>query len=279
MKNWYFKCIFTSKYIKLKKVEIDSTIYIKELEDKIIDLSLRLKSSTNELNLVREQHKKTIGKLVHNLKNPIGIIFSFSDMILEDIDNQSTDKLEKYLQVIKKSADFSIQVLNAIAKYFQLEGLDSTFNFKNIDYRELVNNVLNEFKSIAEEKGITIERNFPGESIFLTADRDKISLVIRNIINNSLRFTKENSKIKITIKENLKTIETSITDEGIGISEPDLSNIFNAFYVVNTYSEDKQKCIGLGLTIAKEVVQHHKGKIIVTSTINKGTNVEMILPK
>ncbi|PHS51266.1 MAG: hypothetical protein COB01_10760 [Lutibacter sp.] len=263
----------------MKKAETGSTLYIKELEEKIIDLSLRLKSRTNELNLAREKNKKTIGKLVHNLKNPVGIIYSFSDMILEDIEDTSIDKLEKYLQVIKKSADFSIQVLNSIAKYFQLEGLDSTFNFKNIDYSELVNNVLNEFKSIAEEKGITIERNFSGKSIFLTADRDKISLTIRNIINNSIRFSKENSKIKITVIENLKTIETTITDEGIGISKTDLPNIFNAFYVVNTYSEDKQKCIGLGLTIAKEVIQHHKGKITVTSTINKGTNVEMILSK
>ncbi|MBL4939688.1 MAG: sensor histidine kinase, partial [Lutibacter sp.] len=76
-----------------------------------------------------------------------------------------------------------------------------------------------------------------------------------------------------------KTINTCITDEGIGISETDLPNIFKEFYVVNTYSEDKQKCIGLGLTIANVVIQHHNGKITVTSEINKGTNVEMTLPK
>lgn len=279
MKNWYLKCIFTLKYIKLKKVEIDSTAYIKELEEKIVDLSIRLKSKTSELNLVREKNKKTIGKLVHNLKNPVGIIFSFSDMILEDIEGYSVDKLERHIHVIKKSADFSIQLLDTIAKYFQLKGPDSIYNFKNINYTELVINELNSFNSLAEEKGTTIERNFPVEPIFLTGDRDKISLIIRNIINNSFRFSNENSKIKITIKENFNTIETNISDEGIGISETDLSNIFKEFYVVNTYSEDKQKCIGLGLTIAKEIIQHHKGKITATSTINKGTNVEMILPK
>jgi signal transduction histidine kinase len=279
LKNWYFKCIFTLKYIKLKKKKIDSEVYIKELEEKIVDLSLRLNSCTNEINLVREKNKKTIGKLVHNLKNPIGVVFSFSEMILEDIEDYSTDKLEKHVQIINNSANFSIQLLNAVAKYTQLQSPDLAYSFKKINYSELLNNVLKEFDSIAEEKGITVERNFPEESIFLVGDRDKISLAIRNIIKNSFRYSKEKSIIKIKVVENLKTIETNIIDEGIGILETDLPNIFNEFYVVNTYSEDKQKCIGLGLAISKKVIQHHKGKITAKSAIDKGTNFKMILPK
>ena len=279
MKSWYLKCIFTLKYNKLKKAELDSTVYIKELEEKIVDLSLRLKNRTKEHNLVLEKNKKIIGKLVHNLKNPIGIAFSFSDMILEDIDDYSIDKLRKHVQIIKNSAEFSIQLLNAIAKFTQLRSPDFIYNFKKIDYIELVNNVLNEFNSTAEKKSIIIERNFSDIPIFLMGDRDKISLAIRNIINNSLRYSRDNSTIKISVKENLESVNTSITDEGVGISESDLPNIFKEFYIVNTYSEDKQKCIGLGLSIANEIIQHHKGKISVTSSINKGTNVETMFPK
>jgi len=279
LKSWYLKCIFTLKYNKLKKAELDSTVYIKELEEKIVDLSLRLKNRTKEHNLVLEKNKKIIGKLVHNLKNPIGIAFSFSDMILEDIDDYSIDKLRKHVQIIKNSAEFSIQLLNSIAKFTQLRSPDFTYNFKKIDYIELVNNVLNEFNSTAEKKSIIIERNFSDIPIFLMGDRDKISLAIRNIINNSLRYSRDNSTIKISVKENLESVNTSITDEGVGISESDLPNIFKEFYIVNTYSEDKQKCIGLGLSIANEIIQHHKGKITVSSSINKGTIVEAIFPK
>ena len=263
----------------MKKAELDSTVYIKELEEKIVDLSLRLKNRTKEHNLVLEKNKKIIGKLVHNLKNPIGIAFSFSDMILEDIDDYSIDKLRKHVQIIKNSAEFSIQLLNSIAKFTQLRSPDFTYNFKKIDYIELVNNVLNEFNSTAEKKSIIIERNFSDIPIFLMGDRDKISLAIRNIINNSLRYSRDNSTIKISVKENLESVNTSITDEGVGISESDLPNIFKEFYIVNTYSEDKQKCIGLGLSIANEIIQHHKGKITVSSSINKGTIVEAIFPK
>jgi signal transduction histidine kinase len=74
-------------------------------------------------------------------------------------------------------------------------------------------------------------------------------------------------------------VETTITDQGIGISEADLPHIFEEFYVVNTYSEDKQKCIGLGLAIAKKIMELHKGNIDVNSIFEKASSFKLILPK
>lgn len=253
--------------------------YVNELEEKIIDISLQLNNKTKELNLVNESNRKSTGKLIHNLKNPIGVVFSFSDMILEDIEDYSTDKLKTHLQIIKNSANFSIQLLNSVAKYLQLQSYDYTYTFNNTDYIDLVNNVISEFKSVIVEKNIKIEQNLPETPIFLKLDKSEILLAIRNIINNAFRYSNKNTTIKVTIKENLNTIETTITDEGIGISEENIALIFNEFFVVNTYSEDKQKCIGLGLLIANKIIKDHKGEISVTSIINKGTCFKITLPK
>ena len=103
--------------------------------------------------------------------------------------------------------------------------------------------------------------------------------MLRVLIHNALRFSPNNSTIKVEVVENDKHIETIITDEGIGISESDLVNVFNEFYVVNTYSEDKEKCIGLGLSIAEIIVENHKGTITVDSELNKGTCFKLSLPK
>lgn len=252
---------------------------INDLEEKIINLSLRLKSKTNELNSVSESNKKSIGKLVHNLKNPIGIIYSFSDMIIDNIEGYSPEKLAKHLQIIKESASFSLQMLTEVAKYVQLQSPDLKFTFKSLNYIELVNNVVSEFNAKAAEKSIAIEFDFPESSIFLKVDEAEISLALRNIISNAFRYSKENSTIKITVIDYLNTVETIITDEGIGISEENLPFVLNEYFVVNTYSEDKQKCIGLGLPIATKIIQLHKGKIDVTSTINKGSSIKITLPK
>jgi len=253
--------------------------YINELEGKIVDLSLRLKSKKNELNTAKESNKKIIGKLVHNLKNPIGVVYSFSDMILEDIEDYSREKLEKHVQVMHTSAKFSIQLLNAIATYSQLQSqsLGNTRTSRN--YIDLVQNVLNEFNVIAIEKNIKIEQNFPATPIILTLVEAEISLAIKNIMNNAFRYSNENSTIKIEIKDNKDSIETIIIDEGIGISEENLPLIMNEFFVVNTYSRDKQKCIGLGLAITNKIIKNHHGKISIVSNLNIGTNVSFSLPK
>ena len=263
----------------MNKKTQNSSAYISDLEDKIVDLSLQLKGKSNELDVVRESNKMSIGKLIHNLKNPVGVIFSFSDMIIEDIEDYTTDKLEKHLQIIKNSAEFSLQMLMQVAKNSQLQSPDLNYNFKSTNYIELINTIIKEFNLKASEKNIKIEQDFLETSINLMLDKAEISIALSNIINNAIRYSNENSTIKIIVKENSDTIETIVIDEGIGISEENISAIFNEFFVVNTYSEDKQKCIGLGLSIANKIINNHHGKILVTSKLNKETSFKITLPK
>jgi signal transduction histidine kinase len=263
----------------LKKDKEKTDEYIEDLEEKIIDLSLQLKSKSNELNSIVETNKKTLGKLVHNLKNPVGVVFSFSDMIIGSLEDYTTDKLAKHLEIIKNSADFSIKMLNAIAVYSQVNSLNRGVNLKSVNYLEIVNKLLNEFETISKERNINIEKDFPKNEICLNIDESELTIALRNILNNSFRYSSNNTTIKISIKDNLDSVETTISDDGIGISDENLPHIFNEFFVVNTYSDDKQKCIGLGLTISKKIIQYFKGTITALSTIDKGSSFFVHLPK
>ena len=262
----------------MAKKEKNSDKYIPELEEKIIDLSLKLKSKSNELNAAIETNSKILGKLTHNLKNPVGVIFSFSEMILEDLEDYSTEKLEKHLQIIKNSAIFSLAFLDTISKYTRVNSPNYILKTEKINYAELVNNLVNEFKAKASEKNIGLEINVSSNDIFLTLDKDEITQALNAVFNNALRYSNENSTIKILVEETKNTVETIITDQGIGISETDLPHIFEEFYVVNTYSEDKQKCIGLGMAIAKKIIEKHKGRISAKSDLEKGTTFKIMLP-
>lgn len=263
----------------MAKKEKNSDKYIPELEEKIIDLSLKLKSKSNELNTVIETNSKILGKLTHNLKNPVGVIFSFSEMMLEDLEDYSTEKLEKHLHIIKNSATFSLAFLDTISKYSRVQSPNFILKTEQINYSGLVNDLINDFRTKASEKNIGLEVSVPSNDIFLTLDKDEITQALSAILNNALRYSNENSTINISVEELKNTVETTITDQGIGISETDLPYIFEEFYVVNTYSDDKQKCIGLGLAIAKKIIGSHNGKILVKSILEKGSNFKIMLPK
>lgn len=263
----------------MAKTEKKSDKYIPELEEKIIDLSLKLKSKSNDLNAVIETNSKILGKLTHNLKNPVGVIFSFSEMMLEDLEDYSIEKLGKHLQIIKNSATFSLAFLDTISKYTRVNSPNYSLKPEQINYSELVNGIINDFSAKASEKNIGLEVNIPSSDIFLIIDKVEITQALSAVLNNALRYSNDNSTVNISVEELKNTVETTITDQGIGISETDLPNIFDEFYVVNTYSDDKQKCIGLGLAIAKKIIEKHKGKISANSILEKGTGFKIILPK
>lgn len=263
----------------MAKNDKNSKEYIQELEEKIIDLSLKLKSKTNALNVAHETTTKILGKLTHNLKNPVGVIFSFSEMMLEDLESYTVEKLEKHLLIIKNSAIFSLALLDTISKYSRVQSPNFVLKRAPLNYVELVREAVNDFKSEASEKSIGLNLIVPENGIFLTIDEAEITQALRSVLSNALRYSNENSTIAVTVAEQKNTVETNISDQGIGISETDLKNVFEEFYVVNTYSEDKQKCIGLGLAIAQKIVEHHQGIISVKSTLEKGSNFKIILPK
>ncbi len=262
----------------MAKKEKNSDKYIPELEEKIIDLSLKLKSKSNELNAAIETNSKILGKLTHNLKNPVGVIFSFSEMILEDLEDYSAEKLGKHMQIIKNSATFSLAFLDTISKYTRVNSPNYSLKTERINFSELVNSVINDFKVKAFEKNIGLKMNFPSKEIFLTLDRDEITQALSAILNNALRYSNENSTVNVSVEETKNTVETTITDQGIGISDTDLPHIFEEFYVVNTYSDDKQKCIGLGLAIAKKIIEKHNGKISANSILEKESRFKITLP-
>ena len=262
----------------MKKPPKKTEAYIQELEEKIIDLSLKLKTNSNLLATEATKHHKLISKLTHNLKNPIGVAYSFSDMILENTASYTPEKLEKHLQIVKESSQFAIELLNSFVTFQQLNSTTCNYNFKLNNYTELLNTVVENLRKKSKKNIEIIVKDLTKEAILLNIDAEKITVALEQILQNAVRFSKENSNITIVIEANNTKVKTKIIDEGIGISKNNISEIFDAFFVVNTYDLDKQKCIGLGLTIAKKILLKHSGDILVESFLNKGTSVKITLP-
>lgn len=263
----------------MKKSGTESDAYVEELEEKIIDLHTQLKSKKDEIDLINKSHKKLVGRLIHDLKNPAGVVTSFSEMILEDIDFYDTDKLRNHIEIIKKAADYSIHFLNRTAKFLRLKSPKMTFLFNKLDYIVLLNQVIDRHKPIALDKGMNIVTNFKIKSEILLLDSEEIDKTLSNILGNAIRYSNENTTITIAVSTTKNTVKTLITDGGIGVSEEDKPKVFDEYFVASTYSSDKKKCVGLGLTMSKIIIEQHKGTISFESELDKGSEVKITLPR
>lgn len=255
----------------MSPIDKESEEYIQNLEEKIVELSLKLKQKNNQLITANKENQKVLGKLTHNLKNPIGVISSFSEMMLEDLEDYTPEKLTKYLGAINNSAKFSINFLISISKYTQVKSSEFELNLEKVNLIELIENVISKLTKKAEAKNITILKNYSENELFQNIDVSEMGVALYNIIDNAIRYSLENTTITITINQNNDKIEIICSDKGIGISEDNLPHIFEPFFVVNTYDNEKNKCIGLGLTIAKLIVEKHSGALRVNSRLNEGS--------
>jgi len=262
----------------LKMSKKRSKEYIDELEEKILELSLKLKNNKEEFKLLKVQNDEINNQLIHNLKNPVGAVFSFSEMMLFENGKRDINKFNKHLQIIHNSSEFSIAILNKFSKY-----LGSTSNknisVERIEYVSFLEKTLSGFQLMAIEKNNLISFDFDKKQVFLNFNEDDISFVINALIHNALRYSSDGGKIAVEIFEDGSQLTTKISDAGMGMSDKDLFKVFTPFFVVNTYSDDRKKCIGLSLAIVKKIIKKHGGSIKITSALNTGTTVIFSLPK
>jgi len=263
----------------LKESNKISAAYIEELENKVVDLSLKLKGKEFELATIEKENHERIRKLVHNLKNPVGVAYSFSELIAENSEKIPKNKLDKYIDVIKKSTNFSIETLNTIANLNRLKSPSFRLNLQKTNYCEFLTARLNEFNAEITCKNIVITTAYPNHAINLNIDKDEIALLIGVLMKNAIAYSSNNSKIEIVVTETDTAIETSITDQGIGISASNLKAVFNEFFIVNTYSQDNRNCIGLGLAIASIILKYHKAEIKAHSILGEGSSFIFRFPK
>ena len=120
----------------MKKIEDKSENYTNQLEEKIVELRLQLKAVSNTLKTVNIENDRLISMLIHNLKNPIGISYSFSDMILAGIENYDAEKIQKHVQIIKNSSQYTIELLNSFSEYNQLKNSSTDYNFQLKNYNK-----------------------------------------------------------------------------------------------------------------------------------------------
>lgn len=247
------------------------------LEDKIVELSLKNKRLSAELEAIKNDNCKVINTLIHNLKNPVGSSFSFSEMLVENSAIFDEEKTTKYLSIIKNSSQYAIEILNAFAKLNSLKSTNFELNIRNENYNSFISNSIEFSKNKYADNNVSFNVNVE-DNIYCNFDKTELKYVIDQLINNAVRFSENNATISVNVKKNDTKIITTITDHGIGFEAENATKLFNEFYVENTYDVYQKKCLGLGLTFVKKIINLHKGSVTILNNLPTGTTVQFVLP-
>jgi signal transduction histidine kinase len=212
----------------------------------------------------------------HELRTPLSVILGYATFLRDDVEGVASEQLEIVLSSamkLRSLIDDMFNLRHIQANEIQLER--SIFSLK-----QLVLDVVKELAQIVTGKNLVLTTKFtPKDSpLNLDADRQKIYLVIANLVYNALKFTPEGGRIHIGIEFKEHKYRISVIDTGIGISKIERDRIFDQFYQVEDPLTRRYQGMGIGLSITKGMVEVHKGRIWVESVVGKGSKFTVILP-
>ena len=209
--------------------------------------------------------RKSLFKITHEIKNPIAVCKGYLDMF----DPNNKKHIEKYIPIVKQEINRTLTIMN---DFMELSRIKLEFDIMDIEM--LLEEVLNTYDNLVNEKNIKFEYKILDEDIYINGDYNRLKQVLINIIKNSIEALEEIDNGIISIDYKLKNdyVIINIKDNGIGMSDEVKERIFEAFYTT------KKQGTGLGVNLSKEIIEGHNGKISYESAINKGTKVEIILP-
>ncbi|MDO6596397.1 ATP-binding protein [Oceanihabitans sp. 2_MG-2023] len=218
-----------------------------------------------------------ITNITHEFRTPLTIILGYLDNLKEQF--LEKDDVTTSLNTIEQNSNSLLNLVNQMLDLAKLEKGQLNINLIQNDIVAFSSHITNSFLSIAKDKQIKLNFNSNPEKIIMDFDAEKMRQILTNLISNALKFSPEDSELKIHInKLKNSTLQILIMDEGYGIPEEELPLIFDRFFQVENNEHKISQGTGIGLALTKELVELFKGSISVKSTLGTGTTFTITLP-
>ncbi len=268
------------------KVNISRSINggIQKVYGLINNISLRKKAEEDLIktkdNLVKlnETKDKFISIVSHDLRTPFSSILGFTDLLLTDEELTDEEK-NQYIKYIRDSSKSMLSLVNSLLDWTRLQTGRITIEPERVDANSIIEKSINVLSGAAFQKNIDLI-SLVGNDIFIFVDKELIGQVFNNLISNAIKFTRNDGNIIISVNPSDKSrfVEFSIKDNGIGIKEEHLQYLFKVESKFTSEGTSGEKGSGLGLSLVKEIVEKHGGKVWVETEYGKGSDFRFTLP-
>lgn len=241
------------------------------------ELEKLVSERTKELEELDATRDKFFSIIAHDLKNPFLTLQGYSELLLTEFDSLTDKEKRDFLIQINMVAKRSYQMLENLLHWSRTKTGKIEFNPTSFNLTALLNNVLEVCTKTAELKKITLKSDVTGD-VTVYADEDMMRIILRNILQNAVKFSNENGTINVTHERMDEEIVICINDDGVGMDEDTVENLFHFGKIKSRMGTAGEEGTGVGLLLCKEFVDMHKGRIWVESEPGKGSKFCISLP-
>ena len=293
---------FTEVYREKPFSTEDATVFQTLVQQVTIPLqsasfTQELKSTNLKLQKLERLKSEFISIVSHELRTPLTAIKNAMDIILSGKAGEMTENIEKFVSMGKRNAIRLSGIINDLLDISKIEAGKMDFKFELMHVEPVIEYVKNNLSEVANEKNLKIVFKSSGEDVEVYADSNRLEQVLTNLVSNAIKFTPEAGEIEITSKvinarelqydicfeDDIKKLQGNylqvcVEDHGIGIERKDLNHVFDKFAQIENSLSRKVGGSGLGLPIARQLMEAHNGAIWCDSEINKGSRFYFVIP-
>ena len=244
------------------------------------DMRVKLKNQIEVSMQYEKDNKELISNISHDLKTPITAIKGYIEGIRDGVAD-TPEKMDRYIRTIYNKATDMDKLIDELFLYSKLDSNSMNYSFAKLNLKDYFEDCADEISMDLESRGITFEfRNYVSEDTIIIADPEQLKRVINNIVGNSVKYMAARpGRIGIHILNEPEFVQVEIRDNGKGIAKKELPHIFERCYRTDASRNSSKGGSGLGLSIAKKIIEEHGGKIWANSVEGEGTTISFVLRK
>ena len=226
---------------------------------KEIEQRERIAEQAKELENLSRFKTQLLSLASHQIKAPLAVIKGFAELIEQGLYGPVSEKVKETVGKMHHSTDELIDLINDLLNFRQVEEGKLEYHFEKTDLRELVRNVCEKLKLLADEKHLEFSVHLPAEPAYANADKEKLSQVIQNVVDNSIKYTPR-GRVAVNVECDRENVTIWVADTGLGITKDLLPHLFDEF-IRDERVKKEVRGTGLGLYIARKIIEAHGGTI------------------
>jgi PAS domain S-box-containing protein len=254
-------------------VAIENARLFQDVQDRATSLA----QAYEELKEIDRMKDELAQNISHELRTPLTFIRGYVDLLLNGDMGPLSQRQTQSLEVISQKTATVAHLVNNIMLLEQLEF--SPLELGLTDVARVAKETVSRVQAAADEQGVSLNLKVVPDLPLVLADPVRVILVFQHLLENAIKFSPNGGTVQIEIKDHPDCIQVSVSDQGIGISRDQLNRIFDRFYQIDSSTKRRFEGTGLGLTIARRIVEAHGGRIWVKSRLGKGSVFSFDLPK
>lgn len=254
---------------------------LKRMRDEIVEMAERKQKEIDELKRLQALRREFLADVSHELKTPIFAAQGFLHTILDDEEVDDFTR-QRFLQKAANSLDALDTLVQDLVTISQLEKGVVRMRRNSFDLVALVQEIFEQLELKAAHRNVRLELfppDLPETGVRVLADRNRIRQVLINLIDNAIKYGRDNGHVIVSLQESSKSVRISVRDDGAGIPKQHMNRIFERFYRIDKSRSRDSGGSGLGLAICKHIIEAHKSTIRVRSEMGQGTTLEFKLMK